>query len=529
MTNYEISKIIYDSDKTGDLRRSAIIHGQRINNGIYSFDGIEQHKELLILLVNLANENYHITQKDIQMLKKYNIILPISNNIEKTHDKSFIAVSDFHGYRYPLEKIKKDYLNKYDVIYILGDATDRGEKLDGTGGIQLLIDIMKLTKQYPGRVIYIPGNHDEFLLGYIRSKNKMDSYYPYSYISNLVYNGGLATINEINALEVNNLNLYNELASWLGNRPLQITHRYNEKEFVLGHAIFNQRLYDFNPNYTLENYFQEPKNSETRRMASQVLWFRKVKDSYIPTEMPSSDKIMVIGHTPESKRRNQNINLNDVNDNTIKVHCVDGGIAYNGFMLEYDGGTEVRRTTYLTYNNQQSKTKETPIIDAQTKFNSHILSKILTDGKIGFFEVLQGSNPKELSKSECERIINKHINSTIVLDERQKRNIYVKTFLFNYILENQIKRMQDKNYSPYIAAEMIDTFLYGNDNQGYVKTHGNNGKGNYNNITSQNYTRALVQSIGAVTLIEVLHLYGCQTVAEYIQKIEKDNPRNQKR
>ena len=524
MTNFEISKIIYDSDKTGNLRRSAIIHGQRINNGIYSFDGIEHHKELLILLVNLASENYRITQKDIQMLKKYNIILPISNNIEKTMDKSFIAVSDFHGYRYPLEKIKKDYLNKYDVIYIMGDATDRGEKLDGTGGIQLLIDIMHLTKQYPDRVIYVPGNHDEFLLGHIRRQKNMDSYYPYSYLANLIYNGGLATINEIKALEVNNPNLYNELVSWLGSRPLQRTHRYNGKEFVLGHAIFNQRLYNINPDYTLENYFREPQNSENRRMASQVLWFRKMKDIYLPTEMPSSDKIMVIGHTPESKRRNQNINLNDANDNIIKVHCVDGGIAYNGFMLEYDGGYEVRRTTYLTFDENidtPNKTRIQQAIENQNKFHSHILSKIIKEEKKGFYEVLLGDKPKELSESECQKIVDKCVNTSINLDVKQKRSIYIKTFLFNYILENQIIRMQEQNYDTYTAVAMIDTFLFGNNNKDYITVNGNDGKGNYKHITSTNYTRKIVTVIGPQTLIEVLHLYGCQTVKEYIERTQK--------
>ena len=529
MNNYEISKIIYDSDKTGNLRRSAIIYGERMNNGINSFRGIEQYRELLLLLIKLSNEKYQITQSDIQILKKHNIILPISNNIEKTQDKSFVAVSDFHGYRYPLEKIKQDYLKKYDVIYVLGDATDRGEKLDGTGGIQVLIDIMKLSKQYPGKIIYVPGNHDEFLLGYVRSKQNMDSYYPYSYIANLIQNGGLATINEINALESNNPNLYNELISWLGKQPLQITHKYNGKEFVLGHAIFNQRLYNINPNYTLENYFKEPQNSETRRMANQVLWFRKSKDNYYPTEMPSSKKIMVIGHTPESKRIGQSIDLKDSTNNPIKVHCVDGGIAYNGFMLEYDGGKEVRRSTYLSYNNSPQEAKEKPDVDNQTKFNSHILSKILTDGKKGFFEVLQGSNPKDLSYSECQKIIDKYISSTIAIDERQRRSIYVKTFLFNYILENQIKRMQEQNYSPYIAAEMIDTFLYGNDNRGYIAAKGNNGKGNCNHITSKNYARAIVQVIGPETLIEVLHLYGCKTVTEYIQRTGKNGQHRPKR
>ena len=44
---------------------------------------------------------------------------------------SFIAISDFHSYRYPLEKVKDYYLNEYEKIFILGDVTDRGK--DRTG------------------------------------------------------------------------------------------------------------------------------------------------------------------------------------------------------------------------------------------------------------------------------------------------------------------------------------------------------------------------------------------------------------
>lgn len=36
----------------------------------------------------------------------------------------FVAISDFHSNRWTLEKIKY-YLNEHDIIYILGDATDR--------------------------------------------------------------------------------------------------------------------------------------------------------------------------------------------------------------------------------------------------------------------------------------------------------------------------------------------------------------------------------------------------------------------
>ena len=63
-----------------------------------------------------------------------------NKNIEQN---SFVAISDFHSYRYPLEIIKNKYLKEYDKIFILGDATDRGEDNKGTHGIKVLEEIMK--------------------------------------------------------------------------------------------------------------------------------------------------------------------------------------------------------------------------------------------------------------------------------------------------------------------------------------------------------------------------------------------------
>ena len=88
--------------------------------------------------------------------------------MKKFKKGSFVAISDFHSYRWPLEKVKDHYLNEYETIYILGDATDRGEYSDGSGGISLLLEIKKLSEQYPGRIVYLPGNHDDFLYQYAK-------------------------------------------------------------------------------------------------------------------------------------------------------------------------------------------------------------------------------------------------------------------------------------------------------------------------------------------------------------------------
>ena len=113
--------------------------------------------------------------------------------MKKFKKGSFVAISDFHSYRWPLEKVKDHYLNEYETIYILGDATDRGEYSDGSGGISLLLEIKKLSEQYPGRIVYLPGNHDDFLYQYAK-------YDDYKAQINLIRNHGSQTIKDIDSL-----------------------------------------------------------------------------------------------------------------------------------------------------------------------------------------------------------------------------------------------------------------------------------------------------------------------------------------
>ena len=75
------------------------------------------------------------------------------------------------------------------------------------------------------------------------------------------------------------------------------------------------------------------------------MWFRKQDDRYQPEYVPHN-VIEVIGHTPEFYRGKENLDLQNNYGETIKVMCVDGGIAYNGDMLKYDGGKEEVRTVF---------------------------------------------------------------------------------------------------------------------------------------------------------------------------------------
>lgn len=164
-----------------------------------------------------------------------NTILNFDNSSfdETIKGKSFVAISDFHGYDYPVDKIVDYYLKEYDCIYIMGDAIDRGKNSDGTGSLTILQNIKFLTEQFPDRVFYIPGNHDQFLFGGLAFNDPDD-------IGCLEINKGCKkTVEEFGNLRKTNPNQFYELLNWLSNLPLQKTHIYNGQKYVLAHAFFD--------------------------------------------------------------------------------------------------------------------------------------------------------------------------------------------------------------------------------------------------------------------------------------------------
>lgn len=254
--------------------------------------------------------------------------------MKKFKKGSFVAISDFHSYRWPLEKVKDHYLNEYETIYILGDATDRGEYSGGSGGISLLLEIKKLSEQYPGRIVYLPGNHDDFLYQYAK-------YDDYKAQINLIRNHGSQTIKDIDSLRDYHPKEFNELMNWLGNLPLQKEHYYNGKRYVLAHALFNETLYKENKYFSLEDY---RKTGGYNGKYGDLLWFRKEDGAYDRTTLPRKDSIMIIGHTPLMFREGLSLDLQNSYGETVAVRCVDGGIAYDGRMLKFVGGKGINGT-----------------------------------------------------------------------------------------------------------------------------------------------------------------------------------------
>ena len=311
---------------------------------------------------------------------------------------SFVAISDFHSNRWPLDEKIPFYLNEYDFIYILGDATDRGNDkygnvLNGKGGLNLLLDIMDLSKKYPGRIIYIPGNHDELLYDYAAHKNTEIGQ---EMMGSLYYNYGADTVKDIDNLEKTNPVKFHELINWLGNLPLQRTHLYKGKSYSLAHAFFNQNIYRENPNFSLEDLYRSHNGRyDGYSPYSQIIWYRK-KDNMYSSENPynkedvPANTTIIIGHTPTQIRKGVNLDLRNCKDGITKVICVDGGIAYqttNDIMSKYESGSmhTVDTIRAVHYENNH-RTKE--IHYTEEELNIFIKAALKTIQEHGTYQII---------------------------------------------------------------------------------------------------------------------------------------------
>ncbi len=262
------------------------------------------------------------------------------NKKEKFKKGSFVVLSDFHSFSWPVDKIEKYYLDEYEHIYILGDATDRGKNLDGKDGIRLLRRIKGLSDKYPERVHYIPGNHDQMLFGYMDTIDTTKAY-----ADSIENNGGDKTLEDVDLLHHTNKKESDLLKNWLGSQPIQRKHFYKGKTYCLAHAYFDDKVYKKYPNLNLRDV-ESLTDEKSLNIASNILWYRKGRsvedDELAASHLPDASSIIVIGHTPIQLRQNQNLDLRGTDGKVRKVVCVDGGIAYSmkfDKAFKYDGNS----------------------------------------------------------------------------------------------------------------------------------------------------------------------------------------------
>lgn len=263
---------------------------------------------------------------------------------------SFVVISDIHSNDQAVDKIERFYLNEYDKIFVLGDITGRGRGMSGWQSFYVLNYFYNLTKKYPDRIVYVPGNHDQLLYGYHRGK--VDS-------KMLTHNGESETLwqyeNRYKEFGEEGAKKIEEMLDWIAEQPIQAIHEFDGQKYVLAHALFNQKLYDYNPKLCLKDYYDYKEKGINESICSQMfdtLWFRKARNSYDPNILPTNGEVMVIGHTMLKDREGQNLDLENANGDIVKVHCVDGGAGYFLGMLKYDGKEDVMTTKLLVNSSE---------------------------------------------------------------------------------------------------------------------------------------------------------------------------------
>ena len=440
----------------------------------------------------------------------------ISKN-EPINDKSFVAISDFHGYDTPIKKIEEQYLKEYECIYILGDVTDRGPK----SGIETLKKIKELTEKYPNRIFYIPGNHDKMLVGAVEFEFINDIYSEHDYA-----NGGTKTIKDAQKLRENDPREYNKLMNWLLKQPLQRTHIYKGQQYVLAHAFFDQKIYDQYPNFSLLDLFKElvkgNDNESLYKAAERIIWFRKSKGDSTEGSCLSADSIMVIGH---NNRPRDNYDLKDENDKIVKVHCVDRYLlsgSYGNEMYMYDGGlTEMVSSLTVIENNTESLEEKRNLLD--NYIIKKFMSLISKDSEESIFENCRAFLEKEnfispipdISEKDCLKIIRDYeVKSGFSYGDcsiNEAYSIYKKVVLFNKLIDIHLTKYSDINEIAY----HLNTFMTGSNEYTAATPE---------LITSEQGARLIACVLGSQNMMELLYRHGCKNIEEYVSvKFDNNN------
>lgn len=298
------------------------------NNEIENYKTTSGHRKYCEELRNIENytnaQENNTTEKDIK------------------EQKEVIAVSDLHG---NIEKWNelKDYLEKNPntKTLILGDATDRGEY-----GIEILMQIKEMCDN--GQAEYLPGNHDIFLYNYVKTNEILsrltdDQKWQNQNIvkiagrelAHLTRNGGEITLeglrnfdnivkSEIRKGNIKNKISKQELINWLGSQPVQKKINVDNKNFALAHAWFDEKLYNYDPNFNMEKVLAlelyGEKDNIILNQYRNIMWYREkdARTHYAEVDFPENCT-MIVGHTPQMEGMNVRCFSGDPDKQTIYI------------------------------------------------------------------------------------------------------------------------------------------------------------------------------------------------------------------
>ena len=406
---------------------------------VYTFN---KYKVGFIKLVDQYYDNLKSKPKVLETYLKvrdYFLSLP-EMTPEQDVKKAFNPKTDDVSLKDMLRKLNWDnYSSSWTIMQSSAVNLRKEEQFDVEHRLYLNIDRQDF---------YIPGNHDSFVYDY----GKYNDDYSFK---NLQANKAFRTIQDMDEMRVNNSQKFHELMNWLGELPLQRIHEYDGKKYALAHAFFNQKVYEEKPYLSLEDLHRTNLYDDNFKKYMNILWYRKYDKKYFgevdPQEV-SVDAVMVIGHTPYHSRGDRDLSLMNETGDFPNVVCVDGGIAYGGDMLKFDGGNYANRTKIHEHNDTSPKAVETDdeipylkeefapfrtaLCTAVTKYGLGqaftIVDKIITGDLDWYWYVSENCRAEtyEIGLSKLQGLLNPYVEAT------DTRRLAIETFITDAYLND---------------------------------------------------------------------------------------------
>ena len=209
------------------------------------------------------------------------------------------VVSDIHGFYYRLmdllNKVKFD--QEKDELYILGDICDRGPHNK---------EMLEWAYDQPASVHFLYGNHDDFLVTYMRKWESFIKYqtdgenidaYKYDFAYNnlwIMHNGGIGTFDYLTSLPKSKRE---DIVNWIASWPLYYDINVNGQRYVLVHAGLAPRGVRMG-----DTGFQEGRREtveidglECPQYSQAMLWIR---DNWFFEDTEDLPFTTIFGHTP---------------------------------------------------------------------------------------------------------------------------------------------------------------------------------------------------------------------------------------
>lgn len=283
-------------------------------------------------------------QKNVDSKKEtYRQSLKVQNTqndktrMTRSNMQDCIVVSDLHGDLDRWNCVKQKLKDNPNLkVIILGDAMDRRKY-----GPEILLQIKELSDE--GRIKYLPGNHDIFAYNFLKASNNTRAFS--MAVAHLEYNGGADTMqklshfdeivqNELRYGNIKNNITLQELTEWLGKQPIQRKVEVNGNKYALSHAVFDEKLYNYDENFNLSKALQieldGQMNSELYRRFLNCMWYRQ-KDfgTHYAELSPPKDCTIIVGHTKQTSVKTEYLTDN------YSIQIIDTGAGeFEGYDLK---------------------------------------------------------------------------------------------------------------------------------------------------------------------------------------------------